>query len=150
VGLVVVAIRGGPASRGAEQRAVELALAGGHRLVFLHVVEESLFDLGAGVRSEAVLDELRELGEFIVAMAQERARAAGAEAATIVRVGHVLDEIVAVVKELGADVLVIGTSQQGTTPRAAPTGALASLSRRLREETSTALVVAPPGPSEEE
>ncbi|MHB0875346.1 MAG: universal stress protein [Anaerolineae bacterium] len=143
MGLVLAAIRGGPASNGAEDTAIELARAGGHRLLFLHVVEGSLFDLGAGVRTEAVIEELRELGEFVVTMAQERARAAGVEADGLVRVGHVPDEIVAIVKERGADVLVLGTSQRAAPLRPAPGGRQSALAQRVHQETGADVVVVP-------
>ncbi len=56
-----------------------------------------------------VEQELDELGEFVLAMAQERARAAGIEAEALVRRGDFKSVIHALVKELEIDLVIFGS-----------------------------------------
>jgi len=150
MGPIVCAIRGGPYSWAALDHAIEMARQSDRRLAFLHVVEESLVGLHAGVRSEAVLHELRDLGEFMVAMAQERAAAAGVEADCAVRVGDVPDEIIKYVRECNADILVLGNSRHGLLSHLLHGDRLDEFVRRVERETSAQVVIAPPPVSDAE
>ena len=144
MGLIVCAIRGGPVSRATQDRAIELARDGGHQLAFLHVVEQSLVDLHSGVRSGAILEELRHLGEFIIAMAQERAQAAGVKAEGAVRLGHVPDEIIKYTRERNADFLVLGSSQHALLSRLLHRDRSDEFAQRVREETGATVITVPP------
>ena len=143
MGLIVCAIRGGPVSRATQDHAIELARAGGHQLAFLHVVEQSLVDLHSGVRSQAILEELRHLGEFIVAIAQERAQAAGVKAEGEVRLGHVPDEIIKYTRERKADFLVLGSSHPSLFSRLLHGDQAGEFAQRVQAETGATLITVP-------
>ena len=108
MGKIICATRGGEISRSTEDRAIELAQERGDELIFLYVVDISFLDT---IAHEVVVDiegGIEKMGDFLLAMAQERAAAQGVEARAIHRRGQVRHEIKAAILEEKADTLVMG------------------------------------------
>lgn len=102
--------RGGPASYPNQDGAIALARAEGARLVFLYVAHARFLNL---MMSPVLVDmeaEMEELGEFLLAMAQERAAQAGVEASALVLRGLFRDALREAIAETEADIVLLGTA----------------------------------------
>ena len=109
--------RGGEASVPNQERAIAIAKERGARLVFLHVSDVRFLDTMASPILVDVEAELEGMGEFLLAMAQERAEKAGVSADAVVRCGAFSEALKSVIQELQITVLVLGSSyeDQGLT-----------------------------------
>lgn len=105
---VVCAIRGGPHSQFTIETAIKLAKQTDSSLHFLYVVDLNFLEQTIMLHKDAVSDELKQMGEFILLMAQEKAATQGIEAKTYVRRGIFLDELIALCLELQANHIVLG------------------------------------------
>ena len=105
---IVCAIRGGPNSQPTIQRAIRLAQETGLELHFLYVVNLDFLTHTASSRVRTISEEMKQMGEFILLMAQAKAEAQGVAAQTEIRQGDVGQEIVSLCRELDADYLVMG------------------------------------------
>ncbi len=110
MGMILCATRGGEASYPTQDAVIALAKKQGDELVFLYVVDVSFLNHTAAPLVVDVESSLEKLGEFQLAMAQERAAAQGIIAQTIVRQGSLRAELVSVAKEIGAILIVMGRS----------------------------------------
>ncbi|HID63211.1 MAG TPA: universal stress protein [Anaerolineae bacterium] len=108
MGKILCATRGGEASYRTQDRAIELALQRGDELVFLYVVNIEFLNKTAAPIVVDVATEIERMGEFLLAMAQERAREAGVEASLVTRKGDVREQIKAAAVEEGVDLVVLG------------------------------------------
>lgn len=106
--------RGGPASVPAQEWAIDLARKMDASLIFLYVSNTHFLDRFSYPRSVDVSAELDELGEFLLAMAQDRAENAGVATQTIVRQGEFREQLADVIREHSVSVVVIGQSRQNT------------------------------------
>ena len=80
---ILCATRGGEASQRTQNAVIEMAKAEGATILFLYVVDVEFLRLTAhGVRPDIVAEELEHMGEFLLAMACERATAQGVVAET--------------------------------------------------------------------
>lgn len=105
---IVCAIRGGPASRTTIDKAIELASKTALPLYFIYVVNLDFLSHTASSRVRTINREMRQMGDFILLAAQERAQAKGVAAQGLVRQGTVGEEIIAICQEIGADHVVLG------------------------------------------
>ena len=108
MGKILCATRGGEASYRTQDKAIELALQRGDGLVFLYVVNIEFLNKTAAPIVVDVATEIERMGEFLLAMAQERAREAGVEASLVTRKGDVRQQIKAAAVEEGVDLVVLG------------------------------------------
>lgn len=111
MGKILCATRGGEGSHRTQDGAIALAKERGDELAFLFVIDLSFLNQTAAPLVVDVETRLEKVGRFQLAMAQERAVAQGIEALAVVRRGHLRAELVAAVKELGADTIVLGRPQ---------------------------------------
>ena len=112
---IVCATRGGEGSRVAQMAAIENAKATQKPLYFLYVVDaNSLDDEIDESLKEAILAELNWMGETLLRIAQRRADEANLSTEVKIRKGKVQDEIIRFVKDVKADLLVLG-APRGTT-----------------------------------
>lgn len=111
MGIIVCATRGGEASIHAQDRAIALARERGDRLIFLYVVDLDFVNRTAAPIVVDVGEEMTGMGDFLLLMAQERAREQGVEAEVVVREGTVRQAIQDFLLEVQADLLVIGLPQ---------------------------------------
>ena len=106
---ILCPVRGGSASQKLAEIAIELAQQGDGKLIFLHVINEAGFDAAADptevIRGQ---EEMRTLGEGILLLAQRQAQAQGVTAQTEIRLGDLEQEIVQLVKESEATLVVLG------------------------------------------
>jgi len=110
MGIILCATRGGEASYPTQDAVIALAKEQGDELVFLYVVDTSFLNHTAAPLVVDVEPQLEKLGQFQLVMAQERATTQGITAQTIMRHGQLRTELVSVVKELGATLIVMGHS----------------------------------------
>ena len=108
MGGIVCAVRGGPSSRHAIDRAVALAEETGLTLHLLYVVNLDFLTRTVTSRVHTISEEMHRMGESILLAAQSRAEADGVMAQTMVRHGEVMAEISRFCHELNADYLVLG------------------------------------------
>lgn len=126
MGKILCPSRGGEGSYRTQDAAIAMARQQGDELVFLYVVDlDFLNKTERAVRPDVVAEEMRHLGEFLLSMAQERARDQGVDAQYILREGDVATEIKAAAVEEGATLVVLGHAAPDDPTRAfAPEGLL--------------------------
>ena len=109
MGRILCATRGGEASYRTQDAVIALARERGDELFFLYVVDISFLDTTArAVRPDTVSTELEKMGEFLLLMAQERAKKQGVSANCIIRHGHLREELKAAILEDEIDLVVFG------------------------------------------
>jgi len=108
MGKILCATRGGEASQRAQEQAIALARQRGDSLIFLYVIDTHFLDKTAAPIVVDVGNQLHNMGEFILAMAQERAESQGVMVESVCRTGQVRDEIKAVALDEQVEVVVLG------------------------------------------
>lgn len=108
MGKILCATRGGEASYRAQDQAITLARRRGDSLIFLYVIDTHFLDKTAAPIVVDVGNQLQNMGEFLLAMAQEKAESQGVPVQCICRPGQVRDEIKAVAREERVDTVVLG------------------------------------------
>ncbi len=108
MGKILCATRGGEESYRAQDKAIALAKERGDELVFLYVVDLAFLNKGAAPIVVDIKGSMDRVGEFLLVMAQERAREQGVTATYILREGEVWNEIKAATREEKADLVVLG------------------------------------------
>jgi nucleotide-binding universal stress UspA family protein len=131
--------RGGEASFPNQDRAIAIARERGADLLLLYVSDVHFLDRFASPVLVDVETELEEMGEFLLAMAQERAEKAGVQASTVVRRGEFRQALEEVIQEHETSTLVLGTSVGGTG--VTPPGYLEDLVRWILNEIGTEVIV---------
>ena len=110
MGMILCATRGGEASYPTQDAVITMAKEQGDELVFLYVADISFLNQTAAPLVIDVELRLEKLGKFQLVMAQERAAAQGIKAQAVVRTGQLRAELIAVAKEIGATLIVMGGS----------------------------------------
>ncbi len=108
MGRILCATRGGEASHHTQDAAIALAKEQGDELIFLYVADSSFLNQTAAPLVVNIETRLVKMGEFLLLMAQERAKAQGVSAQAIVREGKLRAELVGVARELEVDLIVLG------------------------------------------
>lgn len=106
--------RGGQDSYPNQDRVIALADEKDADLIFMYVADVRFLNL---VMSPVLVDmeaEIAEMGEFMLAMAQERAEKAGVEADILVYSGVFRDALKEAIGETGADMVILGAPTQST------------------------------------
>lgn len=106
--------RGGEASFPNQDRAIAIAKEQGAGLLFLYVSNVRFLDRMASPVLVDIQTELDEVGEFVLAMAQERAEKAGIQAKTEVRRGRFRHALKEVIQDYSVTTLVLGSAVGGT------------------------------------
>lgn len=105
---IICAIRGGPPSQPTIARAIALAKETGLQLSFLYIVNLEFLSHTTSSRVHTILEEMHQMGEFILLSAQSSAAAQGVEAQGLVTHGHVREELIRLCHEMQTDYLVLG------------------------------------------
>ena len=109
MGTILCATRGGEASYRAQDAAIALARERGDELLFLYVVDIGFLQKAErGVRPDVVKAEMEKMGEFLLAMAQERAQKQGVGASYVLRYGALRRELKTIAREEAVDLVVLG------------------------------------------
>ena len=113
MGRILCPTRGGEGSYRTQDAVIAMAKERGDELVFLYVVDlDFLNKTERAVRPDVVAEEMKHLGEFLLSMAQERARNQGWDAEYVIREGDVRTEIKAAAVEQEATLVVIGQARE--------------------------------------
>ena len=108
MGRILCATRGGEVSIRTQEEAIRLAKERSCELLFLYVVDTSFLDKTAAPVVVDMSGEMERMGDFLLAMAQERAKEQGVEAKILHRRGNIREEIKAAVREGDIDTVVLG------------------------------------------
>lgn len=138
MGKILCATRGGEASWRTQDKAIELAKERGDELIFLYVADMSFLDKIAAPVVVDVESGVERMGEFLLAMAQERAREKGLEVQAVCRGGKTREEIKKAVEELGVDTVVLGLPAEGGVFREESIRAFA---QEIEEETGAEVLL---------
>ncbi|HID64371.1 MAG TPA: universal stress protein [Anaerolineae bacterium] len=109
MGTILYATRGGEGSYRTQDAAIALAKERGDELLFLYVVDIGFLNkTERAVRPDVVTAEMEKMGEFLLAMAQERAQKQGVEARYVLRHGDLRYELKAAARGEAVDLVVLG------------------------------------------
>lgn len=132
--------RGGQTSYLNQDAVIKLAKEEKAKLIFLYVSNVQFLEkLGYVSHTKVVQEELEEMGEFLLAMACERAEEAGWKAEVIVRQGIFLEAVNEVISEHQVDIFVIGAP--GSRNAVTTTGFLQNLIREIEETNQIEVLV---------
>jgi nucleotide-binding universal stress UspA family protein len=109
---IVCAIRGGPSSQATIATSIQLAKETQETIFFLYVVNLDFLTHSSSSKTNTIAQELREMGEFILLGAQEKAEKAGVQADGSIRDGRVVDEIIAFCQEKDPSFVVLGKPKE--------------------------------------
>lgn len=141
---IVCATRGGEGSRAAQMAAIEKAKETDKPLLFLYVVDpDSLDEEIDESLKDALLAELDWMGETLLRIAQKRADQAYLSTEVRIRRGNVQEEIIRFVKDVTADLLVLG-APRGTTANVFGDDAIERLAEVIRDETAVSVEIIRP------
>jgi nucleotide-binding universal stress UspA family protein len=138
---IVCAIRGGPASKSTLRKAIELAQIRDVPLYLLFVINLEFLAQTAHSRTISLEEEMRDMGEMILLMAQESAAAANVSTYPVIRRGEVAEQIIALCKNVDADVVVVGKPLTHRVTTAFDEGKLSQFKLRMNEDCQAALVI---------
>jgi nucleotide-binding universal stress UspA family protein len=110
---ILCATRGGEASYRTQDKVIEMAKTGGATLLFVFAVDMDFLGKTAAPILVDVENELENMAEFLLIMAQERAEKAGVEAEYVVRWGLLPDVLAEVATEQKVDLIVLGSPGEG-------------------------------------
>lgn len=105
---ILCATRGGDESFRTQNAAIALTKQRNGRLYFLYVVDTRFINKTSAPIVVDVEGEISKMGEFLLVMAQERAAEQGIDAETILREGHIRDQLKEVVQEYDISLVVFG------------------------------------------
>ena len=124
--------RGGQTSYPNQDTVIALAKEWNAKLIFLYVSNVQFLEKLGYVRyTKVVQNELEDMGEFLLAMACERAEKAGWKADAVVRQGAFLEAVNEVIREHQVDTFIIGAP--GSTHAVTTTDFLQNLIQEIRE-----------------
>jgi nucleotide-binding universal stress UspA family protein len=138
---IVCAIRGGPASQVTIDQAVELASENTLPLYFLYVVNLDFLSHTASSRVRTITQEMRQMGDFILLTAQEKALSLGVIAKGVVRQGNVGEEIITMCREVSADYVVLGQPKGQEEEDIFTQERILKLSQRIETESGAKVVL---------
>jgi nucleotide-binding universal stress UspA family protein len=139
---IICAIRGGPHSQPTIQKAIATARQYKIPIYFLYVVNLDFLEHTEQSRTQVIQREIHAMGEFICLKAQIEARRAEAQANVIVREGNVIQEIIALCHEVGADYVILGHPQGEHAANIFDLERLQKFGQRLETETGAKVIYA--------
>lgn len=137
---IVCAVRGGPASQPTIAKAIALAQETGLSLYFLYVVNLDFLSQTPTSRVHTISQEMHQMGEFILLMAQETSARQGISADGVVRHGSVGEELIGLCHELQADYLVLGKPRVEQEDAVFTEDRLRDFVARIEEQTGARVV----------
>ena len=106
---ILCAIRGGEASQRIQDIAIDLAQERGEEIVFLYVVNTEFLGTASAALRDSVTLEMEKLGDFLLLMAQERAKKSGVLAEPLLRHGYLQAEFEAAASDPDISTVLLGT-----------------------------------------
>lgn len=135
---ILCAVRGGLESRATISQAIGLARTTGLPVHFVYVLNEELVPQTSSDRARAVVGQVQQMGESVLAAARALANSHGVLAYRSARQGNVEDEIASACRELGAEYLVLNRPREGKDGRGSPISA--QFAERIRKQAGTEIV----------
>lgn len=112
--IILCPTRGGEGSYPNQDRAIAIARERGAEVMFLYITNVEFLGLTASPILIDIEHEIDEMGEFMLAMAQERAEKASIKALTLVKHGQFNEVLADVIEEYQIESVVLGSSAGGT------------------------------------
>jgi nucleotide-binding universal stress UspA family protein len=112
--MILCPTRGGKASYPNQDRAIALAKERDVGLLFLYVTDVRFLGLTAAPKVVDIETKLDEMGDFLLAMAQERAQKSDVKAYTLVQRGEFREVLKDVIREYPISTVILGSSSQGS------------------------------------
>ena len=135
---ILCAIRGGEASQRLQDIGIDLARERGEEIVFLYVVNTEFLDTASAALRESVTVEMEKLGEFLLLMAQERARKQNVDASSIIRHGYLREEFEAAASAPDISTVLLGRpGEEGLFSKEA----LETLARQIEEKCKVQVLI---------
>ena len=131
--------RGGKESQPNQDFAIQFASELGSRLLFLYVSDITLISRAGPPIVVDLEEELAEVGDFLLAMAKERAEKAGVHTGTSVRSGAFSEILREVILEKEIHTVILGDSHEETGE--VTRERLQNLSKELGEELNVEFIV---------
>jgi nucleotide-binding universal stress UspA family protein len=145
---VICAVRGGPESRDTVTQAIDLALEGGARLTFFHVMDAEFLEHATIGPLSVVYHELIEMGNFAMLILCDRARRRGVEQVdAIVREGNIRRQISIFARETNAKVMVMGRPTRSPGSNVFKAGEYENYVAELEREGDLRIVQVTPSPA---
>ena len=139
MGTILCATRGGPESYPNQDKAIELAREGEHDLIFLYVSNVEFLDHVSGAQLTDLERSMDEMGEFLLTMAQERARAGGVEAEMVVRHGEFRQALEQTIREHEIATVTLGGQRADSMIN--HKGYISQLASKLRQELDVEVIM---------
>ena len=112
--VILCPTRGGPGSYKNQDKAIEIAAERGCKLVFLYVSGIAFSrHLISPIVLQNIQDDLEDMGEFLLAMAQERAEKQNVVADTMIKQGVFSKALLESISELDVSTLIVGSPDRG-------------------------------------
>ena len=138
---IVVSVRGGSDAYDKVELALALAKGTGARVTVLNVIDERVIgDPEAGLVRETLNEQLREEGEQLLAALAKLAEGTDVRVTTRLERGPVVETIVRVADEVGADAIMVGAHKQTWLGRLLG----GSLAESVLRAASCAVMAVPP------
>ncbi len=112
--IILCPTRGGKGSYPNQDRAIAIAKERGAEVLFLYITNVQFLGLTAAPKLIDIENEMDEMGEFMLTMAQERAEKASVNALTRVVRGQFREVLIDFIEEHQIDTVVLGSSAGGT------------------------------------
>lgn len=139
---IVCAIRGGPGSKPTIEKSIELAKETELTIHFLYVVNLDFMSKTSASRVSHLYQDLDQMGEFILLMAQERAESKGVMADGTVSHGTVREEIIKLCHDMNANYVVLGRPQMKEDVNVFTHDLLSDFEKQVQEESGAVVVIA--------
>ena len=136
---VLCATRGGPASYPTQDAAIAQAKARDQDIVFVFVTNLQFLDKLSSAVLVDMDEQMKELGDFLLLMARERAEKMGVRAFAEVRSGSIRQALIDVVRHYNANLVVMG--QPGRSANLFKTEHMEDIGEYLREEAGVEVML---------
>ncbi len=107
---ILVPTRGGESSYPNQDKAIEIAKQKGADILFLYITNIEFLEKVSRPVIVDIAQEIDDMGEFLLVMAQERAGKAGVKAETLVKRGAFREAMETVIDEEEVDMLILGSA----------------------------------------
>ena len=131
--------RGGQESYPNQDRAITLAKERDANLIFMYVSDIQFLDHTAAPKVVDIEKELDEMGDFLVAMAIERARKSDVEATSLVKRGAFGQALVETIEDLNINTVILGQSRVESSTLAP--GYILQLAKQVSRETGVEIII---------
>jgi len=139
---IICAIRGGPASQLTIEKALEVAIENKLPLFFLFVINLHFLTHTSISRTNVLVEELHEMGEFILSTAQAQAESQGVPTEGFIRNGQVVDEIIQLCQEVEADYVILGQPKGQKDENLFTQERLSVVGQHIEEESRAKVILA--------